>query len=233
MGFDMMRLLDLRNLWRVSQGSFTPSLPSPLPRRCEGRIFILSAALAPSGKRVANGVSRGRGTPCVGPRRSLAAIPKILGRLLLMLGLVFALASPSGLKLLGQSASQLAPVMTGRYHFLGPEDELAILQEETMLKGFIDVFQGENESDAILSYQIVSGSRNGNQAVFTTRAIHEKHYHFIGAVEPGKGRKPGDPDYLQLVGVLETDTFNSVTGKNEVARQNVVFKSMGKEEGEP
>jgi hypothetical protein len=154
-------------------------------------------------------------------------------RLLLVVAFVFILSFVSGPKLSGQQAPQFAPVMTGRYHFLGPEDELAILQEETMLKGFIDVFQGENESDAILSYQIVSGLRNGNHVEFTTRAIHERHYHFTGTVELGKGKKPADPDYLQLVGVLETSTSNSVTGKNDVARQNVVFKSMGRGEGEP
>jgi hypothetical protein len=36
-----------------------------------------------------------------------------------------------------------------------------------------------------------------------------------------------------LVGVLETCTANSVTGATGVARQNVVFKSMGRGEVEP
>lgn len=143
------------------------------------------------------------------------------------------LASSPASILLAQQSQASVPVMTGRYHFLGPEDELAILQEETMLKGFIDVFQGENESDAILSYQVTEGSRNGDGVEFTTRAIHEKYYRFTGTVERGKGKKPGDPDYLQLVGVLETCTNNSVTGKTRVGRQSVLFKSMGKGEREP
>jgi hypothetical protein len=143
------------------------------------------------------------------------------------------LALMPGSILAAQQSQPAAPVMTGRYHFLGPEDELAILQEETMVKGFIDVFQGENESDAILSYQIAAGSRNGNRVEFTTRAIHEKYYRFTGTVDRGKGKKPGDPDYLELVGVLETCTNNSVTGKINIDRQNAVFKSMGKGEQEP
>jgi hypothetical protein len=146
--------------------------------------------------------------------------------------LIFILLIGTSSPLAAQASSQLAPVMTGRYHFLGPEDELAILQEETMLKGFIDVYQGENESDAILSYPIITGSRAGNHVELTTRAIHEKYYRFRGTVELGKGEKPGDPDYLQLAGVLETCTSNSVTGKSQVVRQNVVFKSMGRGEGE-
>lgn len=138
----------------------------------------------------------------------------------------------SGAAPLPQKDAEPVPVMTGRYHFIGPQDELAILQEETILKGFIDVFQGENESDAILSYPIVTGSRHGNHVQFTTRAIHEKSYRFNGTVEYGKGKKAGDPDYLQLVGVLEASTRDSTTGQSRTARQNVVFKSMGRAEGE-
>lgn len=157
---------------------------------------------------------------------------KASGRLLAFAWVLSVLALSGGPKMLAQAASRSVPVMSGRYHFLGPDDELAILQEEAMLRGFIDVYQGENESDAILSYPITTGSRAGNHVEFTTRAIHEKYYRFSGSVEPGKGKKPGDPDYLQLVGVLETCASNSVTGKSEVTRQNVVFKSMGRGEGE-
>lgn len=130
----------------------------------------------------------------------------------------------------GQPAANLVPVMTGRYHFLAPPNELAILQEETMLKGFIDVAQGPNESQAFLSYPITIGSRHGNQVEFRTRTIHEKYYRFSGTVERGSGKKRGDIDYLQLTGVLETITSDSVTGEHNVARQNVVFKSFGKNE---
>ena len=161
--------------------------------------------------------------------RTAAVWNRCLGAVVLaaMLGLA------GGSRLSAQQASQPAPAMTGRYHFLGSQDQLAILQEETMLKGFIDVYQGENESDAILSYPIASGSRHGNRVEFNTRAIHEKYYRFSGMVEPGKGKRSTDSDYLQLVGTLETCTANSVTGATKVVRQNVVFKSMGKGEGEP
>ncbi len=136
--------------------------------------------------------------------------------------------------LAAQSAAPAAeaPVMTGRYHFLGPQDELAILQEETMLKGYIDVYQGENESDALLSYPLIIGVRKGNHVEFRTRAIHEKYYRFTGTVERGSGKKPGDRDYLQLVGTLETCASNSVTGQKTDVRTSVLFQSMAKGEGE-
>lgn len=130
-------------------------------------------------------------------------------------------------------SQEAAPRMTGRYHFLGPEDVLAVLEEEGIVKGYIDVYEGENESDAILSYQIMIGSRKGNHVQFRTRKIHEKYYRFSGNVERGAGKKPGSPDYLQLSGILETVTENSVTGEQKVQKQQVVLKSFGKDERPP
>jgi hypothetical protein len=132
-----------------------------------------------------------------------------------------------------QTASQAVPDMTGKYHFLSQDDVLAILEEEGKLKGYVDVYQGEDESDAILSYQISIGTRSGDRVEFKTRKIHEKYYRFTGTVERGKGAKEGDPDYLRLVGELQTITSNSVTGKDTVQKQQVVLKSIGKNEDLP
>lgn len=149
-----------------------------------------------------------------------------------LLILLILAASPSfPLRAQQPPSQETAPKMTGRYHFLGPEDVLAILQEEEIVKGYIDVYEGESESDAILSYQITIGSRKGNQVEFRTRKIHEKYYRFSGTVERGVGKKPGDPDYLQLTGELETTTENSVTGEQKTQKQPVTFKSLGKNEG--
>lgn len=152
-----------------------------------------------------------------------------LASLLAVVALLF------GFNLLPQLVAQTAevPSMTGRYHFLDPQDTLAVLQEENVLKGYIDVFQGENESDALLSYPITIGSREGNHVEFRTRKIHEKYYRFTGVIERGSGRRPGDPDYLQLAGDLETVTSNSVTGEQKTEHKQVLFKSIGKNEEEP
>ncbi|MGH9327328.1 MAG: hypothetical protein ACRD2B_11690 [Terriglobia bacterium] len=152
-----------------------------------------------------------------------------MSRASVLVALLFLLALP----LLLPAQTVEAPSMTGRYHFLGPEDTLAVLQEEAILKGYIDVFQGENESNALLSYPITIGSRKGNHVEFRTRKIHEKYYRFTGLVERGSGHKPGDPDYLQLAGELDTITSNSVTGEHKTERQQVIFKSMGRNEQEP
>jgi hypothetical protein len=54
------------------------------------------------------------------------------------------------------------------------------------------------------------------------------YYRFSGTVQRGKGKKKGDPDYIELVGELQTVHHNSVTHQDTVDRKQVVFKSKGK-----
>jgi len=145
--------------------------------------------------------------------------------------LATALAAWGNLK--AQSAGSPVGDATGDYDFLQPYNTLAILQEDQMVKGYIDVLQGQSESDAVLSYPITIGERKGNQVDFRTRRIHEMYYRFSGTVQQGKGKKRGDPDYLELVGELQTIQSNSVTNQETVERRQVVFKSKGKNEQEP
>ncbi|HEV2425204.1 MAG TPA: hypothetical protein VGZ29_10295 [Terriglobia bacterium] len=114
--------------------------------------------------------------------------------------------------------------MTGEYEFLKPENTLAILEEEGKLKGYIDVLQGEEESSDVLSYQITTGTRGGDQVQFKTARIHEKYYEFKGSVARGDGRTPKDPDFLRLAGDLETVTSDSLTGQSHAESHHVTFK---------
>jgi hypothetical protein len=156
------------------------------------------------------------------------------GVLLKALGLFIVLAVLAAWSTLrAQSTSNQISDITGDYDFLQPYNTLAILQEDQMLKGYIDVLQGGSESDAILSYSITIGERKGDHIEFKTRKIHEKYYRFSGSVQRGKGNKKGDPDYLELVGELQMIQNNSVTNQENVDRQQVVFKSKGKTEREP
>jgi hypothetical protein len=139
---------------------------------------------------------------------------------------VAAFAAAGTLK--AQSAAGQVSDITGDYEFLQPYNTLAILQEDEMVKGYIDVMQGESESDAVLSYPITIGERKGDHLDFRTRAIHELYYRFSGTIQPGKGKKKGDPDYIELVGELQSIEHNSVTNQDKIDRQQVVFKSKGK-----
>jgi hypothetical protein len=114
--------------------------------------------------------------------------------------------------------------MTGEYEFLTSDNTLAILEEEGKLKGYIDVMQGEDESNEVLSYPITIGTRHGDQVEFKTAKIHEKYYRFNGSVERGGGHTPKDPDFLRLKGDLDVVVVDSATGQERPEQHHAVFK---------
>ncbi len=122
------------------------------------------------------------------------------------------------------------PDITGKYHFLRADDLLAILDEEGRLNGYIDVLQGEEESDSILSYPISEGSRKKDHVEFKTKKVHQKYFRFSGTVERGQGPQAPDPDYLRLVGDLEIVTVKGESDQETAQRMHVVFKSLGRDE---
>jgi len=118
--------------------------------------------------------------------------------------------------------------MSGEYEFMQAEDTLGILEEEGKLKGYVDVAQGADESDEVLTFQIIVGSRQGNRVDFKTNKIHEKYYHFAGTVERGGGHTERDPDFLRLVGDLEAVKLDSDTGQEHVERRRETFRWKGR-----
>jgi hypothetical protein len=120
--------------------------------------------------------------------------------------------------------------ITGKYHFLSADDTLGLLEEEGKLKGYIEILQGEEESDAVLSYDIILGSRKKDHVEFKTNTIHRRYYRFSGKVERGAGQEPADPDYLRLIGDLETVTIKGDSRQESVERKHLILKSFGKSE---
>jgi len=120
--------------------------------------------------------------------------------------------------------------ITGDYHFLSPDDKLGILEEEGKLKGYIEVAQGAEESDDVLSYEIVAGLRQRDHVEFKTNVIHRKYYRFAGKVERGSGRQSDDPDYVHLVGDVEAVTVKGDSGQESVVKKHLVLKCFGKAE---
>ena len=120
--------------------------------------------------------------------------------------------------------------ITGQYHFLSADDTLGLLEEEGKLKGYVDVYQGEEESDAVLEYQVLQGTRKKEKVEFRTNRIHQKYFRFSGEVQRGAGHEETDLDYLRLIGDLEIVTVKADTGEEVVQRMHVVFKSLGKNE---
>ena len=165
---------------------------------------------------------------------ALLGVPWRTGRSVGLRRVLFPLLFVFAGGLLGAEQRQ-APIddVTGNYHFLSPQDKIAILDEEGKLSGYLDVFQSEDESDALLSYPITIGSRQKERVEFKTGKIHQKYYRFSGKAQPGQGKKDTDPDYLRLVGELEIVTVSGETGAESVERRQIVFARMGKGEETP
>jgi len=147
--------------------------------------------------------------------------------------LVLVAGSTLAVAVKGHASPQGTPTLddiTGDYHFLSPDDKLGILEEEGKLKGYIDVAQGAEESDDVLSYEIVSGLRKTDHVEFKTNIIHRRYYRFSGKVERGAGRQPDDPDYMHLVGDVETVTVKGDSGQETVVKKHLVLKCLGKAE---
>jgi hypothetical protein len=143
---------------------------------------------------------------------------------------VLAVATFSARYAKSQESDQPVDDMTAKYHFLSTDDTLAILEEEGRLKGYIEVAQPEEESDDVLNYDILEGSRKKTQVAFRTNRIHGKFYRFSGTVERGKGHEEKDPDCFRLIGDLDIVTVNADTGKQAVQTIRVILKSFGKSE---
>lgn len=136
----------------------------------------------------------------------------------------------AGVPCLGRAPAQAiesVPDMSGEYEFVQADDTLGVLEEEGKLKGYIDVGQGEDESDSVLTYQIVAGTRQGNHVEFKTNKIHEKYYRFTGTVARGGGHTERDPDFLRLIGDLEIVKLDSETSQEHVERHRETFKWKG------
>ena len=147
------------------------------------------------------------------------------------LAIFAALILPS-LCLRAQEEGSAVDDMTAKYHFLSADDTLAILDEEGRLKGYIEVAQPDEESEDVLSYDIVEGSRKKSHVEFRTNRIHGKFYRFSGTVVRGKGHEPKEPDYFRLTGDLVVVTVKAETGKETPQTFRVELKSFGKSERE-
>ncbi len=145
---------------------------------------------------------------------------------LLALAALVSLPRPAAAK------DEMLPDITGHYQFLTADDTLGLLEEEERVRGYVDVVQGDDESDDILSYTISTGTRKVNRVEFTTKTIHRKYYRFSGRVERGDGKVEKDPDFLRLAGTLEIVTVNGETGEEAVQRMNVIFKSQAPQKQE-
>lgn len=140
------------------------------------------------------------------------------------------LVCPSVLRSKPQSEEPIDDI-TGTFDFLTADDSLSILDQEGKLDGSLDVYQGDEESDAVLSFE-VKGTHKKTHVEFQTNKIHQKSYRFHGSVQRGTGLEEKDPDYMRLVGDVEIVTTKGDSGQDSVQRMHMIFKSKGKAETE-
>ncbi len=128
-----------------------------------------------------------------------------------------------------QAKNEIHEINT-EFHFVGTDDTILIHEEEGKLKGQIDAYQNDEESDTVLSFVITIGMRKSNHVEFKTAKIHQKYYRFSGEIARGSGHEEKDEDYLRLVGDLQTITVNPDNGQESVEEKPVVFKSLSADE---
>lgn len=131
--------------------------------------------------------------------------------------------------ILQQGNNEIDEINT-EFHFVGPDDTILIHEEEGRLKGQIDAYQNDEESDTVLSFIFTIGARKNNHVEFKTAKIHQKYYRFSGEVARGSGHEEKDEDYLRLVGHLQIITVNPDNGQESVEEKQVVFKSLSAED---
>jgi len=162
--------------------------------------------------------------PTLGFRGRGRLLPRTLG--FLTAAFLVSIGSVSG----RPQANEEILDISGKYHFMSADDTLGILEEEGKLKGYIEISQGEDESDEVLSYTIIRGERKKDHVEFRTNEIHRKYYRFSGRVERGTGHEEGEPDYLRLVGAVEIVTVKGDSREESVERKFETLKSLGKNE---
>jgi hypothetical protein len=114
---------------------------------------------------------------------------------------------------------------SGLYSFLKDGEFVQITVEGAgRVTGFVSRYgDGESDKGAFLDQYFRSGKLDGNKLSFTTEAVHAVWFEFIGTVERGEGKNPGDEAYYVLKGTL-TDNTTDAAKKVTTHSSDVEFK---------
>jgi len=118
-----------------------------------------------------------------------------------------------------------ARAYSGMYTFLNEGEFVQVtVEDEGHVTGFISRFgDGASDKGAFLNQYFKSGKLDGSKLSFTTEIIHGVSFDFLGSVERGEGKNPGDEAYFVLKGTL-TENSSDVNKKVTSHSQDVVFK---------
>jgi hypothetical protein len=114
---------------------------------------------------------------------------------------------------------------SGMYSFLRDGEFVQItVEDQGRVTGFVSRY-GDSESDRgdFLDHFFKSGKLDGNQLTFTTDIVHGISYEFLGTVERGEGKQPGDEAFYVLKGTLIENTTDEAK-KSSAHSREVVLK---------
>ncbi len=127
-----------------------------------------------------------------------------------------------------------APDYSGMYSFLKEGEFVQVtIEEQGRVTGFVSRY-GDLDSDkgAFLDQFFKTGKLDGNKLSFTTAVVHGLAYEFVGTIERGEGKKPGDEAYYVLKGTL-TERLTDASQKTSSRSREVVFKAFPAEVDKP
>ncbi len=141
---------------------------------------------------------------------------------------------PSGPALVAQAippASNLPDKSTatysGMYSFLRDGEFVQITVEDGgQVTGFISRYGDlESDKDAFLDHFFKEGKLDGNKLSFSTETVHGVWFRFVGTVNRGAGKQPGDEAYYVLNGSL-TEHMTDAGKKTSSRSREVALKSF-------
>jgi hypothetical protein len=124
-----------------------------------------------------------------------------------------------------QAHPKPGPDYSGMYSFLRDGEFVQVnVEQEGQVTGFVSRY-GDSESDrgVFLDHFFKQATLKGNQLSFTTETVHGMAYEFVGAVERGEGKNPGDEAYYVLKGMLTENSMDE-SKKTSSRSREVTFK---------
>lgn len=123
---------------------------------------------------------------------------------------------------------------SGMYTFLKDGEFVQVtVEDEGHVTGFISRYgDGESDKGAFLDQFFKTGKLEGDKLSFATEIVHGVEFDFMGTIERGDGKNPGDEAYFELKGTLlekTSDANKKVTSQS----RSVVFKMFPQEASAP
>jgi hypothetical protein len=117
--------------------------------------------------------------------------------------------------------------ISGMYSFLKDGEFVQINQEpDGYITGFVSRF-GDDATDkkTFLDQFFSKAALNGSALTFATKAIHGTWFEFVGAIQRGPGKTPGDEAYRLIKGKL-TRHKTDANSKEQADSREIEMKSF-------